>query len=230
MRKRVQASSTNARSVKKAKTKAIAPRFKTLSANTYSGRPQSIRTTCFYHEQGVTINPGVGTAAAYIFAANGLYDPNITGTGHQPLGFDQYMALYGEYLVVGSTIKVTFANSSTTVPAYIGVFLEDLTTTDTSFSRYVENGNGVYSVADVANSGMGIKTLTHKADIRKFSHQDIFAEDNFSGTASANPNDTHYFHVVVAPFDAATDMSACYISVEIRYDVIFRDPILTAFS
>jgi len=38
-----------------------------------------------------------GAVSTYVFAANGLYDPNITGTGHQPMGFDQLLQFYNHY-------------------------------------------------------------------------------------------------------------------------------------
>lgn len=208
----------------------ILPNFRKLRSNVVSARAQSTRVTLYYAETGVAINPGVGVAGSYVFAANGLYDPNITGVGHQPTGFDQYMALYNEYVVLGSTIKVSFASADGTNVSLIGIFLEDFSTTDLDWRRYVENGNGVWSHLDKTSSGAGCKILTHSADISKFSTQGIYSDDNFSGTASANPGDTHFYHVVVAPFDGTADNASVYINVEIRYDVIFRDPALTALS
>lgn len=42
-----------------------------------------------YVEGFIDLNPGaLGSNAPYTFSANGLYDPNITGSGHQPIGFD----------------------------------------------------------------------------------------------------------------------------------------------
>ncbi len=55
----------------------------------------------FKYQTSGTLNPGVaGVAAIQVMTANGLYDPDITGVGHQPRGFDQIMALYNHYTVV----------------------------------------------------------------------------------------------------------------------------------
>jgi len=217
------------KATKRAKTTMLVPRFRALRNNQVSARPQSIRTQLTYHEFALSINPAIGAAGVYVFAANGLYDPNITGVGHQPLGFDQYMALYNEYLVIGSTIKVTFNNSNNAV-AFCGIFLEDFNGTSSNMTTYVENGNGVYSVMDATATGGAVKTLTHLADIQKFSAQKIDQGDVYVGTAAANPTDTHFYHVVIAPFDGATDLGSTLISVEIRYDVVFRDPAITPAS
>lgn len=216
-------------SKKPKKRSTMLPRFKQLSNNYVSRRPPFIRTQVCYHEFGLSINPVIASDGVYVFAANGLFDPNITGTGHQPLGFDQYMALYNEYIVFGSTIKVIVQNSNT-VCAIAGIFLEDYGTTDTNMSKYIENGNGHYLVLGAKDSGEDVKTLTHRADVKKFSTQDVLASDAFTGYSTANPTDTHFYHVVIAPLDASTDLGACNFSVEIRYDVLFRDPALTALS
>lgn len=41
-----------------------------------------------------------------VFAGNGMYDPDITGAGHQPYGFDEYATLYFRYQVRASKIKI----------------------------------------------------------------------------------------------------------------------------
>ncbi len=40
------------------------------------------------------------------FSLNSLYDPDITGVGHQPYGFDQVAALYSNYLVTAVDIQI----------------------------------------------------------------------------------------------------------------------------
>ena len=40
--------------------------------------------TLKYCESYVTVNPPVGSSSAFIMRANDIYDPNLTGVGHQP--------------------------------------------------------------------------------------------------------------------------------------------------
>lgn len=230
-RKRVHASrsrSTSAKPSAKRTKRAVVPRFRVLADNTQNIK-QNTRVVLRYFEHGISVNPGAGTNGVYVFAANGLFDPNITGVGHQPVGFDQYMAMYNEYVVVGSTIKVSYATGSS-VNQVCGISLLDFATTTTDPRVYVENGNTVWSTLGTANSGRDVLHLTHEADISKFSTQDIITEDGFSGTSGANPDDTHFYHVWVCAADAGSDPTITLLNVEIRYDVIFRDPSLNALS
>lgn len=226
-RKRVNASKPT-QAVKRYKSKS-APRFKLLKSVTTNSRAQSVRTVLSYCDT-FSLNPGAGVAGAYVFAANGLYDPDISGVGHQVNGFDQYMALYNEYLVLGSTITIWLRNTDTANPIMWGIFLEDLATTDLDWRKYVETGNGVYTIADFNGTGGSVKKLTHQCDVSKFSSQSIMEEDGFTGTASANPDDTHFYHIVAVPFDNGSDVPSLQGRVEIKYDVMFRDPTLSVLS
>ena len=46
---------------------------------------------------------------------NSLFDPDFTGTGHQPYYFDQFATIYQRYTVIGSKLTATF----TPIPAAI---------------------------------------------------------------------------------------------------------------
>lgn len=206
------------------------PRFGVLRNPMNSAGNQSIRTTVIYSDQ-FTLDPAsAGVTSVATLAANGLYDPFTSGGGHQPAGFDQYMQLYNEYLVIGSTIKVLFDCRDATNDAMIGIFLEDFSTTDVDFRVYIENGNGTWTGLANLTSGSNVKTLKHKADISYFSKQDIANEDSFTGTSSTNPDDTHYYHIVVAPVYTGDNLGSINCTVEIKYDVIFRDPAKKALS
>lgn len=220
-----------ARGTKRAKALSVLrPRFG-LMKTAATKVQQSLRAIMKYCDLGIGLNPGVGaTAATYVYAANGLYDPNITGVGHQPTGFDQLMAMYNEYVVLGATIKVVFSNLDNANPAVVGIALLDFSTTGTDIRQYVENGQNTWTCLSERGGGKDITTLTLKADIRKFSTQDILAADGFSGNVSANPADTHYFHIFAGPADNSTDMGIISCTVEVTYDCVFRDNSFTALS
>ena len=54
---------------------------------------------------------GVGVPGVYQFRVNSIFDPNLTGTGHQPLGHDELSYFYQRYRVKGMAYRISFANT-----------------------------------------------------------------------------------------------------------------------
>lgn len=86
-------------------------------------------------------------AAPYIFRMNSIFDPDVTSTGHQPFGHDQYQAIYSKYCVIGAKVKVeilsnaiTSASGDAGSPTFF-MYLDDNTTTDNrSITEHLEVG------------------------------------------------------------------------------------------
>lgn len=62
----------------------------------------------FKYEEIISQSLATVTATNQVFNLNSLFDPNRTGTGHQPYGFDQLAAIYNRYRVWETRWKVTF--------------------------------------------------------------------------------------------------------------------------
>lgn len=64
-----------------------------------------------YHEC-VNIPYATGFSGSYRYKLNSLYDPNESGTGHQPLGRDQYVTFFQKYRVFATKMSIRFADCS----------------------------------------------------------------------------------------------------------------------
>ncbi len=177
-----------------------------------------------------TLNPGVaGTVANHVYSANGLFDPNITGTGHQPMGFDQWMAFYNHYHVIGSKITVNFVSKGTTTvdenTYIVGVKVAPSTTLETSLSTVCENARTVFKPLTNSNA-KGQTTVVRKFSAKKFfGRPSIISEDEFKGGTGTNPPEQAYFHIFAAPFDGTEDASPLEIFVTLEYIAILTEPI-----
>lgn len=208
------------------------PRFRTLSSATAPAIPRTFRAKLTYCEY-LTINPGPGVAGTTQVSCNGIYDPNVSGVGHQPSGFDQLIAIYGEYIVVAARIKCWFRNLSSYSggsPCLVGIYMSRSTTTSTDWREYVENGNGTYTVLDALETGNALKSLTHTCDMNKEAGHNIMDDEGYSGTSASNPAEQRYWQIVVNPFDNASDLGNIQIWCEINYDVVFRDRVRNGLS
>lgn len=153
-----------------------------------------------YYDYGIVRSTSVGSVSVYAFSANGLYDPNVSGTGHQPIGFDQMMALYEHYTVIRSHIKVTFFNTSIE-PARVAVYLSP-DNTPPSLTSIMENGL-IRTRMISGESGGGQHrqtTIELTCDVPKYfgkPYQAVLGDANLQGDIASNPPEQVYFIIAV---------------------------------
>lgn len=95
------------------------------SVNLGKGFPKTLRMSHKYNDL-ITLTSNGGAQVNHNFSANGMYDPDVTGVGHQPMYFDQMTALYNHYTVIGSRIKyVCMSDSVVQGGAQIALYLND---------------------------------------------------------------------------------------------------------
>lgn len=169
------------------------------------------------------VDPGAsGLAGSYVFDAGGIYDPNVTSTGHQPRGFDQLMAMYDHYVVIGSQCTLTItASSSDNVNQIAGLALRDGPSTDTDPNDYLEAGT--VRSGHLTNE---MKTRVFKLGYspkRFLGRSKPLADPDLKGSSSANPTESAYFHCFSAGLNS-TNPSALDCTVVIDYLVVFIEP------
>lgn len=186
------------------------------------------RTTLRYFGNFISVNPAAGgIAATHVFSANGLYDPDITGTGHQPIGFDQLMVLYDHYTVVASKIKVYAQNKDTTNPQFATVTVRDTPTPSTDTREIVENGYVSMVSLAVFGTGGDKSSMGTSVDVAKFlGRSNVLADSQLKGTSAANPTEQLYFHVSGFPMEQL-DAGLLSFNVIIDYDVVFHEKTIT---
>ncbi len=205
---------------------------------------QTFETELSYAEY-FSIDPGIGAPASFLFHCNGLYDPNHTGTGHQPHGFDQLMALYKNYQVLSSTIEAVMFPQLT--PTSV------LTTSGTGGGTINAQHLSTFlaiAVRDTANLMTG--GLTVNTDILERPNVKVkFANSNSepltirsswsmpqwygktkglddadsTGNAGANPVEGVYYHIIFGPNDGSTNLESHKFMARMKFKVRFFNPV-----
>jgi len=194
-----------------------------------NGIPQSRTVRLVYCTQ-LTLNGGAaGTAGVNAFSANGMYDPDITGTGHQPMGFDQMMTLYNHYTVIGSKIRMRsapYASGSVAIPPIVGIHLADSPTAISSLQpeNIMEIGSKTQQWGVQDNIGPKSQYIGKGFSAKRFFRKaTIVGDATFQGDASANPAEQAYF-ICWAAGMGGNDATAITCLVEIEYIAIFTEP------
>lgn len=185
------------------------------------GFPKRMVMTHRYTEQVATTST-LGVIGKYQFSANGMFDPNITGVGHQPMYFDQMSALYNHYTVIGSKVKITVSPSTTNEDGfYTGVYLDDDTSTT--------NVSDITAVSE-ASSGK-IRMFSPNADTphvyylnwsaKKTFGGSILGNDNLQGSISGNPTEQTFYTFAIQSFGADTTFAT--LLVEYTYIAVWDE-------
>jgi len=166
---------------------------------------------------------GAGSAGAYVFSANGCFDPDITGTGGQPMGFDQMMIFYNHYTVMRSKIQVVFRSTSA-VGRVVCIAVSGSATPLTSIEQIEENGRCVLAWLNPTGIADSHARLTAPANMTKFQGLVQVKDDpDMRGDASSNPAEQVYYLLYCwNPIDVTVVSAGC--SVRIEYDVWFHEP------
>ncbi len=188
----------------------------------------SFATKLVYYDNQITLDPGAsGINAVHVFAANGPYDPDITGTGHQPRGWDQLMLLYDHVICVGSKITANFTDGTIAEDYVGGINVIDNSATFTDPASYHEGRN---TVSRCHGFGTTALTLSKTFSTKKFLHRsNILDDDQLQANASSNPAEGAYYHVWVHP-NSGTDVGTVILGVTIEYLLVFREPKTPASS
>jgi len=154
-----------------------------------------------------------GALSNYQFSCNGLYDPNISGTGHQPLYFDQMTALYNHYTVIGSKINIRVVPTAASEDLfYAGAYInDDATAIYSDHSAITENSLGVGKV--VPASSQDVTSFSRKWSAKKMFGGSVLNNTLMKGTSVANPTEQSYYNLVVQAIGTASVTATVFVDI-----------------
>lgn len=166
-----------------------------------------------HHRYSVTGPDAAGNARSF---QSSLRDPDLTGTGTQPQFYDQLMAMYNKYQVLGMKVNMTVANASA-VPALIACGFSDTIVSptavgDMAFYKY-------FKTKQIPSAGGPVTRISMYISARKINGQrQVTQMDNEDGTDTTDPVDRFYFYVNVAPANlTGSDTVNVDVNTEITY-------------
>lgn len=188
-----------------------------------SGMPKTRRVKQRYNEV-VSVTSTVGGLGTYVYRANSCFDPNLTGTGHQPMGFDQMSALYNHYTVIKSKIAVNVMDAAavSTTSSICGVHLSDDTSTPYSnHAGYIEAQKGSWQTRLLrSTTSAPLRTSFDAAQF--FDVKDVKDNESLGAAVNANPTEQADYIVWYQTLDSTTNTAV--LNVVIDYWVEFSEP------
>ncbi len=193
--------------------------------------------------------PELSAGAPYKFRLNSIFDPDVTSTGHQPRGHDQWNAIYNKYCVIGARVIVeplfseNYSNGSCTLFGYVDddsasdnytiAELRELNMPGTTH-KYVQLGTDSRGVHNAKRS----PNLTFNVGMKKFFG--ISAKEQIIAPRAIGQGDSALHSTLTAPF-GFNPVATCYLKlhadntgrstpqvlkcrVTIKYMVVCHDP------
>lgn len=184
----------------------------------------------FRYVTDINIDPvGSGVMQSYIFRANSMYDPDYSGTGHQPYGYDQYVpTLYNHSTVVGSKITCVFSLGNPSIinaqnNIICGISLLDSVTAQTNPSLVREQGG--YCKWTMITNQMAPRKRSMKYSAKRFHGvKDVKDNQQLSHDSSSNPEEGAFFHIWACPPAYNVDASNVLVQVIVEYIALLQEP------
>jgi len=183
--------------------------------------PKQLKNTLKYCEEiGVTLD--VNGISEYLFSCNGMTQPNVTLANHQPLYFDQLVAVYNHYTVQTSRIKVIPLYSAYASPIiYVLMKDDDATTGTTTNTNLAREREG--SVTAVAQpNDWAPPVLRSSWSVRATFGNDGMGDSALQGTVAASPTERTVWCVHLDGGVAGGTAIIHYL-IEIEYDCVWDE-------
>lgn len=174
------------------------------------------------------LTANLGVLNIHKFRLNGLYDPDQTGTGHQPMGFDQISLRYYKYRVYRVRWIVQFQAPTGTNACQVHVIPVNATTTPSyddiqespfAITKYMSNADGNRAVTTI-KGGM------HLAKLNGVTKKFYYADENYEGSGGGSPADpaeANYLNIGINQPNATT--TSVNVNVLLLYDSYWYEPI-----
>jgi len=175
-----------------------------------------------YGAAALNFTAATATVGSYVFTANGLYDPNITGGSLSPAGFAQLIGSYEHYIVSHAKITVIFTNNGAT-PTMVGIALEPDATGSTDVNNMLELPYEQMVQLEGASVYGSSKTLSMSVNLSKYFGENVLKTSGiYRGDATSNPTEQAYFHCKA--FAVKGGSADVFITVKIEYTATFTEP------
>jgi hypothetical protein len=162
-----------------------------------------------------------GNQGEYIYRLNSVFDPDETGVGGQPAGFDQLKTLYGRYRVMAVEARVSLACMTSGAAAFLAVapvdnaalgsIAEDVACLRHAMSAEAANGSKLAV----------IKKLWHIGELLGYSDESMLANSNMDGAVTGNP--AFQQHMLVC-FETTGATDTCELEIQLTYYVRMELP------
>lgn len=144
-----------------------------------------------------------GSLAKQVMRWNSTFDPDLTGTGHQPLYRDTFASIYDQYAVISASAEVKFINASTS-SIVCGIVSEDDANSSSTVDTLCEQALGEHTILPPLTGALSTHTFRLNWNCKDYLHIDPFSSELYKTAVGNNPTEESDLVIWATDFDAAS--------------------------
>lgn len=186
--------------------------------------PDRLATKIKYATQFSLIDGTGGLTTSYVFRGNSAYDPDYTGVGSQPVGYDEWSAFYGKYKVNASSIRLVFMSQSNSSPT-ANIMLSCTPTIDLTVTDPVQLSLNPYTrtrFIATANGNAGVVHIKNYMASKKVFGDKTANDEDYEATISGNPFNQWFWKILAQSVDQSSTINV-QVFATITYYIEFSD-------
>lgn len=197
------------------KRKSKKNKMSSLSLRGVSVMPDTLFCKLRYSDVANMAN--VSGSGTLVYSLNSAFDPDVTGVGHQPLGFDEWSAFYSHYEVLGSSIRADPQATTGVNPIQIALFpsRDDIPQIITTSREQPYSKISNYT----SSTGAQFASLSNYMSVKKFEGRSTNSI-NFAAATNSNPS-TRFYWILNAQDTSGGDISTVTWQIDIVYYIKF---------
>lgn len=150
---------------------------------------------------------------SYKMNLNSLFDPDFSGGGHQPYGFDQLAALYNRYRVISCGYRIQLAVVGTGPSIMLTAMPSNQNVTAGTGSEIRENPRAKYIVQNPGASAVVLSNKVYIPSLVGRNKAQYMADDRYQSLVTSSPNEDAYLNIQT--FAPSTDLPLGSVAVQI---------------
>jgi hypothetical protein len=172
---------------------------------------------------------GIGGITYNQYRCASIFDPDLTGIGHQPLGRDQWAEQYNDYAVLASTMSATFSATNTSGATETGLSTVGITTIPTNTTlganvdSIIEQPSTVWRTCGPSYAQSSVTVSSSYTPKDFFGVGDPRRDSSLAANMGSNPVKEPTYNVFVGT-GGLVDPAPVRVRIVIVYKVVLYEP------
>lgn len=160
----------------------------------------------------------------YYFNLNSIFDPNGSGVGHQPYGFDTLATLYNRYRVISCGYRIQTNSTTGTVGQSFQVACQPANEVLTVFSmsEMKENPRAKYIIQTTGGGSMTLSNKTYIPSLVGRTKFQYMADDRYQALVTGSPQELAILNLLTS-FNGTDTPGPLNLNIMLEYTVEFFD-------